>query len=441
MAQKTQQGLMKNQPVKLQDLKKKCYRAVESTTPSSINWDKTIGEGTYGLILPTIHEPNKWVVKIADKTGSCTTMDHEKNLQHSAVEALNNFKQTYPNLPIVCPEVADFAHTDNCCWYYMQRIYNPRDFNKLVHTTIDYPTQTTTKWSGIYPSPARLSKIIKSLQNTDINSIEYAAYLNGIIFGILHYMSKQTGQDLEIVLGKIAGNNDIKIIFYDFDKSSFTHDMDEKVKIRALFNSLQSAYSTSKGILGYMFTTGYKAVAGMSGPEDLKIANKVIAKLEFIEEDTGEVAEPYVPSALAAPQGPTIAPVDGGGKKLKSKTKKRRRRKKRRTRKTKRNKRKRKRKTKRRKRGGEKAELNACIKKCNDAEEERKKQKQMERKAREKELMKRTYAMGYQGAIAAHEKRQRDRLNPITGRAAAMAALKKEATRPDRLFGGGKRRR
>tara|TARA_B100002051_G_scaffold263787_1_gene287845 strand:+ start:207 stop:404 length:198 start_codon:yes stop_codon:yes gene_type:complete len=65
----------------------------------------------------------------------------------------------------------------------------------------------------------------------------------------------------------------------------------------------------------------------------------------------------------------------------------------------------------------------------------------MERKAREKELMKRTYAMGYQGAIAAHEKRQRDRLNPITGRAAAMAALKKEATRPDRLFGGGKRRR
>ena len=223
----------------------------------------------------------------------------------------------------------------------MQRIYNPRDFNKLVHTTIDYPTQTSTKWSGIYPSPARLSKIIKSLQNTDINSIEYAAYLNGIIFGILHYMSKQTGQDLEIVLGKIAGNNDIKIIFYDFDKSSFTHDMDEKAKIRALFNSLQSAYSTSKGILGYMFTTGYKAAAGMSGPEDLKIANRVIAKLEFIEEDTGEVAEPYVPSALAAPQGPTIAPVDGGGKKLKSKTKKRRRRKKRRTRKTKRNKRKR----------------------------------------------------------------------------------------------------
>jgi len=348
MAEKTQQGLMKNQPVKLQDLKKKCYGAVESIAPSSINWSKTIGEGTYGLILPTVLEPKKWVVKIADKTGSCTTMDHEKNLQNSAVEALNNFKQTYPNLPIVCPEVANFAHTDNCCWYYMQRIYNPRDFNKLVHTTIDYPTQTSTKWSGIYPSPARLSKIIKSLQNTDINSIEYAAYLNGIIFGILHYMSKQTGQDLEIVLGKIAGNNDIKIIFYDFDKSSFTHDMDEKAKIRALFNSLQSAYSTSKGILGYMFTTGYKAAAGMSGPEDLKIANRVIAKLEFIEEDTGEVAEPYVPSALAAPQGPTIAPVDGGGKKLKSKTKKRRRRKKRRTRKTKRNKRKRKRKTKRR---------------------------------------------------------------------------------------------
>ena len=67
MAQKTQQGLMKNQPVKLQDLKKKCYVAVERAAPSSINWSKTIGEGTYGLILPTVHEPNNWVVKIADK--------------------------------------------------------------------------------------------------------------------------------------------------------------------------------------------------------------------------------------------------------------------------------------------------------------------------------------------------------------------------------------
>lgn len=122
-------------------------------------------------------------------------------------------------------------------------------------------------------------------------------------------------------------------------------------------------------------------------------------------------------------------------------TRKHKKRKTKRRRKTKRNKRRRKRKTKRRKRGGEKEELNACIKKCNDAEEERKKQKQMEIKARKKELMKRTYERGYQGAIAAHEKRQRDRLNPITGRAAAMAALKNEATRPDRLFGGGKRRR
>jgi len=122
-------------------------------------------------------------------------------------------------------------------------------------------------------------------------------------------------------------------------------------------------------------------------------------------------------------------------------TRKHKKRKTKRIRKTKRRKRKRKRKTKRRKRGGEKAELNTCIKKCNDAEEERKKQKQMERKVREQEWMKKTYAMGYQSAIAAHGKRQQDRVNPITGRAAAMAALKKEAARKDRLFGGGKRRR
>ena len=99
-----------------------------------------------------------------------------------------------------------------------------------------------------------------------------------------------------------------------------------------------------------------------------------------------------------------------------------------------------KRKTKRRKRGGKKAELNACIKKCNDAEEERKKQKQMERKAREKELMQKAIHMGYPGAIAAHEKRQRNRLDPIAGRRAAIRAMKAEGRKTPGLFGGKRRK-
>jgi len=92
-----------------------------------------------------------------------------------------------------------------------------------------------------------------------------------------------------------------------------------------------------------------------------------------------------------------------------------------------------KRKTKRRKRGGKKAELNACIKKCNDAEEERKKQKRMERKARDKESMVKMMHMGYPGAIAAHEKRQRDRFAPQT-RETRQAELM-------RGLSGGKRRK
>jgi len=92
-----------------------------------------------------------------------------------------------------------------------------------------------------------------------------------------------------------------------------------------------------------------------------------------------------------------------------------------------------KRKTKRRKRGGKKAELNACIKKCNAAEEERKKQKLMERKAREKEWMKKTYAMGFPGAIAAHEKRQQDRFAPETWKTRQAELM--------RGLSGGKRRK
>ena len=92
-----------------------------------------------------------------------------------------------------------------------------------------------------------------------------------------------------------------------------------------------------------------------------------------------------------------------------------------------------KRKTKRRKRGGKKAELNACIKKCNDAEEERKKQKRIERKARDKELMIKMMHMGYPGAIAAHEKRQQDRFAPETYKTRQAELM--------RGLSGGKRRK
>lgn len=84
-------------------------------------------------------------------------------------------------------------------------------------------------------------------------------------------------------------------------------------------------------------------------------------------------------------------------------------------------------------RGGAKADLNACIKKCNDAEEERKKQKRMEREARKKEWMKETYAMGFPGAIAAHEKRKQDRFAPETWKTRQAELM--------RGLSGGKRRK
>ena len=98
------QGIMRTEPIKLKDLIKTCYFPVESAVPSTINWKRVIGTGTYGLILPTLIEPLKWVVKIANKSASCTTMDHEKNLQQSAVQALYKFKK-YTNFPIFCPEI------------------------------------------------------------------------------------------------------------------------------------------------------------------------------------------------------------------------------------------------------------------------------------------------------------------------------------------------
>ena len=54
-------------PVTKEQIKSTCYYNIESSTPSTIDWDNVIGQGTYGIILGTIIDDN-WVVKIANKT-------------------------------------------------------------------------------------------------------------------------------------------------------------------------------------------------------------------------------------------------------------------------------------------------------------------------------------------------------------------------------------
>jgi hypothetical protein len=77
-------------------IKKLCYHKIEAAVPSSIDWDNVIGQGTYGIILGTIHEPN-WVVKVANHTKQCAVMDHEhdKNLERfqiAQIDALFDFQ-------------------------------------------------------------------------------------------------------------------------------------------------------------------------------------------------------------------------------------------------------------------------------------------------------------------------------------------------------------
>jgi len=291
-------------PVVLSSLKRKCYPIIEPVAPSTINWENLIGSGTYGLILGTIVEPAKWVVKVADKTTSCTTMNHEINLHKSAIDALQTFKEVQGDLPVFCPEIADFAHEDKCCWYYMRKIHKPPGFSKLIHTTIedaepDEPRTTKEKWSGIFPSPSDLNGFINhftSSRISDLGAIENVARLNGTIFGILHYLSKQTGQDIEITLGKMGKNQPITVIFFDFDKSGFWDKVNEdqyqiqnnseiltkKQFIKVLSTSMTNAYCTTMGDIGKQFSEGYQAIAEMVGLGDIAI--KTLNNIRKLEE-------------------------------------------------------------------------------------------------------------------------------------------------------------
>jgi len=270
-------------------IRKLCHNKIEASVPSSINWDNVIGQGTYGIILGTIHEPN-WVVKVANHTKQCTVMDHEYRLHENANGALRDLKsQTDADMPIFCPQTRMFAHTEGCCWYYMTRIWKGSKLPKLMHCLIfndhDPHTKTQEKHSGIYPTPQDLSDHVKTLKtenklNAKINGIKDVAFYNGVIFGLLHYGSKQTAQDIEIVLGKNGPADVYNVFFYDFDKSKHFEEYAEPI-VKLLAVSMSGSYGTFMGPLGDRFKEGYRLSARTFEQSD--VCERVIAKCEGVE--------------------------------------------------------------------------------------------------------------------------------------------------------------
>lgn len=272
-------------PVTGNAIKKTCYQAIESKTPSTIDWSTVVGQGTYGIILGTVVEPHRWVVKVANCKGSCETMDHEFMLHQAALRALAEVQQRMGHLPIFCPDLTNFFQNDTCCWYYMSKIYKTE--KKLVHCTI-FATEddhTREAWSGIFPIPVDLERYIQQYcsegkMEESITDLSRIAYLNGIIFGTLHYGSKQTGNDLEIVLGKDSANGKISVYFYDFDKSQWIPEWDESM-IKPICQSMQGAYCQFLGDRGERFKEGYRLIAEQYG--QLSYANRIIASCEEFE--------------------------------------------------------------------------------------------------------------------------------------------------------------
>ena len=240
-----------------------------------------------GIILGTIHEPN-WVVKVANHAKQCRVMDHEYTIHENANNALRELKsRTDADIPIFCPQTRNFAHTEGCCWYYMTRIWKGSKLPKLMHCLIfnDPSTKTQEKHSGIYPTPKDLSDHIKSLKaknkmNEKINGIKDVAFYNGVIFGLLHYGSKQTAQDIEIVLGKNSQSDVYNIFFYDFDKSERFEEYTE-ANIKLLGVSMSGSYNTFLGPLGERFKEGYRLSARIFEQPD--VCERVIANCEDVE--------------------------------------------------------------------------------------------------------------------------------------------------------------
>lgn len=234
--------------------------------------DREIGRGGYGTVY-TVKDMPEIVIKKSSKNSTCRTWSDEfkkikllvKNIKKSA-ECLDIY-ESLKMVRILEPE--KFIEDDfKNCYTVMKRIYRPEG-RDVFEPTLQALLGENDK-NMIYKGRGQFIGISDIKKYVSDDNIETASYELGIMMGLIHFVGKNDGYDLEVFLGKEYNSKISRFYIADFDLSENITEYDKDTIERIVWSMAAVEYfprSNNKKLLD-LFLKGYALIAKIKGIDD-----------------------------------------------------------------------------------------------------------------------------------------------------------------------------
>ena len=236
-----------------------------------------VGRGGYGIVY-TLLNRSDIVVKVSSQTNSCRQWSNE---YEKIVAAFTSMKAhpLYQSLTTVkMIDVKMFTQEDRTCFMVMERVFrpvygdcNPKTFNK------DSPTLQAQfgvedsdlihKGRGQFIGLRQIKGYLESCPMYQNATVETICHELGIFIGLLHFIAKNDGYDIEVFLGREYVEPRLKVFIADFDLSEPITQYDKATISRMTFCLDAVPYFPSKDNpdLFDRFANAYRSVAKSAG--------------------------------------------------------------------------------------------------------------------------------------------------------------------------------
>lgn len=240
-----------------------------------------IGRGGYGVVY-TLLDRNDVVVKVSSQTNSCRqwSNEYEKIVNAFALMRITPLYQSLTTVKMI--DVKMFTREQDNCYMVMERVFrpvygdcNPRTFNKDTPTLQPQfgieDSDWISKGRGQFIGLKQIRGYLESCPLHKNATVETICHELGIFIGLLHFVGKNDGYDIEVFLGREYVDPHLKMFIADFDLTETITQYDKDTIDRMVFCLDAVPYFPSKSnpTLFTLFGNAYKSVAESVGLSEI----------------------------------------------------------------------------------------------------------------------------------------------------------------------------
>ena len=191
-----------------------------------------LGRGGYGVVFALKTNP-ELVVKISSKKSNCRVWSDEFNKIKKTMSRIED-DTFYNNLKYVkiLEPIEFMENEDQLCFMLMPRIYRPDKQNGPTIQTIfgEKSMNVIHKGRGQFIGLEQIKEFIPE------ENIKKVVYELGIAMGLIHFVGKNDGYDIEVFLGLEYKTKKVKCYIADFDLTESISKYDKETMNRMLWS-------------------------------------------------------------------------------------------------------------------------------------------------------------------------------------------------------------